>query len=109
MKAEIKYEAIEVNKAKYSVALMCRFFEVSCSGYYAWRKRKERPDRDVSIRILIAQCQQEAKETYGYRRVRLWLLQKHGLVVNHKAVLRLMRKYGLLSAIRRPRPLYLRQ
>lgn len=109
MKAEIKYEAIEVNKEKYSIALMCRFFEVSRSGYYAWRKRKDRPDRDVSIRLLIAQCQQEVKETYGYRRVRLWLLQKHGLVVNHKAVLRLMRKYGLLSAIRRPRPLYQRQ
>ena len=92
MKAEIKYEAIEVNKAKYSVALMCRFFEVSRSGYYASRKRKDRPERDVSIRMLIAQCQHEVKETYGNRRVRLWLLQKHGLVVNYKAVIRLMRK-----------------
>lgn len=63
----------------------------------------------MSMSKLIAQCQQETKETYGYRRVKLWLLQKHGLVINHKAVLRLMRKYGLLSVIRRPRPLYQRQ
>ena len=88
---------------------MCGFFEVSRSGYYAWRTRKDRPDRDLPLSKLITQCQQEAKGTYGYRRVRLWLLRKHGLAVNHKAVLRLMRKYGLLSAIRRPRPLYQRQ
>ncbi|XWE63955.1 IS3 family transposase [Sporomusa sphaeroides] len=88
---------------------MCRFFEVSRSGYYAWRKRRDRLDRDMPMSKLIAQCQQETKETYGYRRVRLWLLQKHCLVVNHKAVLRVMRKYGLLSSIRRPRPLYQRQ
>lgn len=109
MRAEIKYAAMEANKEKYPIAFMCRFFEVSRSGYYAWRKRKDRPNRDMAISKLIGQCQRETKETYGYRRVRLWLLQKHGLVVNHKAVLRLMRKYGLLAAIRRPRPLYQRQ
>ena len=30
-------------------------------------------------------------------------------MINHKAVLRIMNKYGLLSEIRRPRPLYMRQ
>jgi transposase InsO family protein len=109
VRAEHKYAAIEANKEKYPVTLMCSFFEVSRSGYYSWRKRKDRPDRDAPLSELIAQCQQETKETYGYRRVKLWLLQKHGLTVNLKAVLRLMRKYGLLSVIRRPRPLYQRQ
>ena len=109
MRAEVKYAAIEANKGSYPVQFMCRFFEVSRSGYYAWRKRKDKPDRDQSLGGLIAGCQRETKETYGYRRVRLWLFRKHGLVVNHKAILRLMRKYGLLSAIRRTRPLYQRQ
>ena len=109
MRAEVKYAAIEANKGSYPVQFMCRFFEVSRSGYYAWRKRKDKPDRDQSLGGLIAGCQRETNETYGYRRVRLWLFRKHGLVVNHKAILRLMRKYGLLSAIRRPRPLYQRQ
>jgi Transposase and inactivated derivatives len=109
VRAEVKYAAIEANKGSYPVQFMCRFFEVSRSGYYAWRKRKDKPDRDQSLGGLIAGCQRETKETYGYRRVRLWLFRKHGLVVNHKAILRLMRKYGLLSAIRRPRPLYQRQ
>ena len=109
MRAEVKYVAIEANKERYQIAFMCRFFEVSRSGYYAWRKRKDRPDRDDGMGTLIAQCQRETRETYGYRRVQLWLYREYGLWVNHKAVLRLMRKYGLLAAIRRPRPLYQRQ
>jgi len=39
----------------------------------------------------------------------LWLLRETGLLINHKAVLRIMRKYNLQSQIRRPRPLYQRQ
>jgi len=108
VRTEINYAAIEANKGKYPVQFMCEFFEVSRSGYYAWKKRKDNPDRDAALGGLIMQCQIETKETYGYRRVRLWLHRKHGLAVNHKAVLRLMRKYGLLSVIRRPRPLYQR-
>ena len=105
----VKYAAIETNKGKYPIDMMCRFFDVSRSGYYAWRKRKDKPDQDAPMGELIAQCQRETKSTYGYRRVRLWLLRKHGLLINAKAVLRLMRKYGLLAQIRRPRPLYQRQ
>ena len=87
---------------------MCKFFEVSRSGYYAWAKRKK-DDRDEMIGKLIQQCQKNVKQTYGYRRVKLWLLRETGLIINSKAVLRLMRKYNLFSEIRRPRPLYLRQ
>ena len=39
-------------------------------------------------------------ETYGYRRVQLWLEQQ-GIRRNPKTVLRVMRKYGLLSEVRR--------
>lgn len=109
MRATVKYVVIEANRGKYPIDMMCRFFEVSRSGYYAWRERKDKPDREAPMGALIAQCQKETKNTYGYRRVKLWLMRKHGLVVNHKAVLRLMRKYGLLAAIRRSRPLYQRQ
>lgn len=38
------------------------------------------------------------------RRVKLWLCKKHGLHVNQKKVLRVMRKYGLLAEISRPSP-----
>jgi transposase InsO family protein len=88
---------------------MCQFFEVSRSGYYDWLKRKDNPDKDLVIGELIRKCQVDTKQTYGYRRVKLWLLREAGLVINDKAVLRLMRKYNLLAVIRRPRPLYMRQ
>jgi len=88
---------------------MCQYFEVSRSGYYAWVNRQEQPDKDKALGNLIRQCQQQTRQTYGYRRVKIWLLRETGLVINSKAVLRIMRKYGLLAVIRRPRPLYQRQ
>jgi len=88
---------------------MCEFFLVSRSGYYDFVKRIERTDKDENIAKQIAECQNETNQTYGYRRVKIWLLRKTGLVINHKAVLRIMNKYGLLSEIRKPRPLYMRQ
>lgn len=88
---------------------MCSFFSVSRSGYYAWLARVDKPDKDLPLAKLIQQCHRETDATYGYRRVRLWLRREAGLCINHKAVLRLMRKYGLLAQIRRPRPLYQRQ
>ena len=96
-------------RKSYSISRMCRFLEVSRSGYYSWCKHKDEPDRDLPLAELIQVCQQNTNQTYGYRRVRIWLRREHNLVVNSKAVLRLMRKYGLLAQIRRPRPLYQRQ
>jgi transposase InsO family protein len=88
---------------------MCNFFGVSRSGYYDFAKRIEQPDRDEPIAKLITDCQQQTNNTYGYRRIKIWLLRETGLVINHKAVLRVMNKYGLNSEIRKPRPLYVRQ
>lgn len=80
---------------------MCRFFEVSRSGYYTYLKTKDNPDRDEVYIKLIQECQESSKKTYGYRRVKIWLERKIGCKINHKAVLRIMNKYGLLSEIRR--------
>jgi len=82
---------------------MCKFFEVSRSGYYDFVKRKDNSDKDEIIGELIKECQFKTKNTYGYRRIVIWLLRETGLVINHKAVLRIMNKYGLLSEIRRRR------
>jgi len=109
VRPKVKYAAIFSNKEKYSISLMCRYFEVSRSGYYEWLKQKEEPDKDEILGNLIRKCQMVTKQTYGYRRVKLWFLRETGLVINGKAVLRLMRKYNLLATIRRPRPLYQRQ
>jgi transposase InsO family protein len=82
---------------------MCKFFEVSRSGYYDYVKGMEKPDKDKAVAELICECQEKTKNTYGYRRVKIWLLRKAELNINHKAVLRIMNKYNLLSEIRRRR------
>ena len=47
-------------------------------------------------------CKRETDKTYGYRRVWKWLKDTN-IRKNPKTVLRIMKKYGLLSEIRRRR------
>ncbi len=82
---------------------MCSYFKVSRSGYYKWRKRRCLENKDHQIAKLVEECEQENNFCYGYRRVKIWLLKKYGLNVNHKKVLRIMNEYSLLSRIRRKR------
>ena len=100
MRAEVKFRVIYRHKKKYSISEMCRFFEVSRSGYYGFVKRMDKPARDLELSELIRECQQETKQTYGYRRVAIWLERK-GIHHNPKTILRVMNKYSLLSVVRR--------
>ena len=81
---------------------MCKFFGVSRSGYYAFLERMDIPDRDLPLTDKIRECQEESKNTYGYRRVHIWL-ERQGIYRNPKTVLRVMQKYNLLSVVRRKR------
>ena len=79
---------------------MCRFFEVSRSGYYDYVKRMDAPARDLPIAEKIKECQEKYGKTYGYRRVHIWL-ERQGIHHNPKTILRVMQKYNLLSEVRR--------
>ena len=98
----IKFTVISRVADKYTVKGMCEFFKVSRSGYYAFQKKQGQPSKEQILAGYIQVCQQETKGTYGYRRVKIWLERK-GIRANHKAVLRVMNKYGLLGQIRRRR------
>lgn len=100
MKPSVKYQVIFKHKDKYSINSMCKFFEVSRSGYYAFLKRIDIPARDLPLAEKIKECQEESHRTYGYRRVHIWL-ERQGIYRNPKTVLRLMQKYNLLSVVRR--------
>ena len=88
------------HKDKYSISEMCRFFNVSRSGYYDYVKRINVPAWDLPLAEKIRECQEECGRTYGYRRVHIWL-ERNGIYRNPKTILRVMQKYGLLSVIRR--------
>ena len=81
---------------------MCRFFAVSRSGYYDFVKRMDKPAKDLELSEMIRECQAETKQTYGYRRVSIWL-ERRGVHHNPKTILRVMNKYSLLSVVRRRR------
>ena len=102
MRPKVKYAVIHRHRGEYPVSAMCQFFDVSRSGYYDFVKRVDKPEQDGELADKIRMCQHSVDNTYGYRRVWLWLKHKQ-IHRNPKTVLRIMKKYGLLSEIRRRR------
>ena len=102
MRPKAKYAVIYRHKDEYPVSVMCRFFGVSRSGYYDFVHRLAEPEKDASLAELIRQQQKRSYCTYGYRRMQMALAAK-GIYRNPKTVLRVMKKYSLLSEIRRRR------
>ena len=102
MRPKAKYHVIYAHRDQYPVQVMCQFFEVSRSGYYSFVKRLGKPEADADLAKAIQKCQDSCDKTYGYRRVWRWL-ETQGIHRNRKTVLRVMKKYGLLSEIRRRR------
>ena len=76
------------------VTRLCQALPLSRATYYRWRAAE--PVREQALE-LRAQIQQIALEmpAYGYRRITVEL-QRRGLLVNHKRVVRLMREDNLL-------------
>ena len=102
MRPKVKYAVIYRHRNEYSVSVMCRFFEVSRSGYYDFVRRIGQAESDAELAKEIQECQDQTDKTYGYRRVWKWLKDRN-IERNPKTVLRVMKKYGLLSEIRRRR------
>ena len=102
MRPKVKYALIYRHRDEYPVVVMCKFFNVSRSGYYDFVKRLGQREHDADLAEEIQKCQNKTDKTYGYRRVWKWL-QDRNIKRNPKTVLRVMKKYGLLSEIRRHR------
>ena len=100
MRTSVKFMVVYRHRDKYSISEMCRFFNVSRSGYYDYVKRMDIPAKDLPLAEKIRECQDKCGKTYGYRRVHIWL-EKQGIYHNPKTILRIMQKYNLLSEIRR--------
>ena len=102
MRPKVKYAVIHRHQDEYPISIMCKFFGVSRSGYYDFVKRLGQREHDADLAAKIQECQDKADKTYGYRRVWKWLKDRK-IERNPKTVLRVMKKYGLLSEIRRRR------
>ena len=102
MRPKFKYQVIYGHRTEYPVSVMCRFFGVSRSGYYNYVKRLGQTEKDAALAETLRLQQERCFQTYGYRRMQIWL-KKQGIHRNPKTVLRIMKKYGILSEIRRKR------
>lgn len=83
---------------------MCRFFRISRAADYAWGHKLDQNDVDQERMHWVDEAHWASHRRYGYRRIKLWLLRERGVNLNHKAILRLMRKLGIRSIARRPQP-----
>jgi len=98
----MRYRFIEVEKATFPIALMCRLLQVARGGYYAWRTRPE-SRRSRSNRKLLVDIQaahQASRRTYGSPRVHRELRDQGQRVGRHR-IARLMRENGLCGRRRR--------
>ena len=98
----MKYQVIYLHREDHAISIMCQFFGVSRSGYYEFVHRMGKPDADAELGELLQEQQVHVRQSYGYRRMWLWL-ESQGIHRNPKTVLRIMKKYNALAEIRRPR------
>jgi len=73
---------------------MCEVLEISTSTYYRYRNTA---DPDYSDYVIIKQIFEENFNVYGYRRITDELRDELGMVINHKRVARIMKKFGIVT------------
>jgi putative transposase len=85
------------------VSLMCKIAKVSKSGYYKWLKNIDKV-KDEKDALLIAEVFFKSRKKAGFRTVKMKLLADYEVAMNHKKIIRIMRKYNLITKIRRINP-----
>lgn len=87
---------------------LCKLVNVSRSGYYRWlaaeeaRQLKEVADeRDL---LLIREHFEKRNGKVGALVLKMRLENKSGVIMNHKKIRRIMRKYGLVAKVRQANP-----
>jgi putative transposase len=83
-----------------TVERMCELIRVSRASFYRSLKEQRPAEEETEVRSTIQQIALEHRRRYGYRRI-CAELRRRGMQVNHKRVLRMMRKDNLLGLRRR--------
>jgi transposase-like protein len=87
---------IEHSEGAYPIRVMCRLYDVSVSGYYAWKLRRPsaRSIEDARLERQIRQVHEDSRHTYGSPRVHV-ALRRQGEVASKRRVERIMRERGI--------------
>jgi putative transposase len=99
----VKFAFVEVEKASFPIAFMCKRLEISTSGFYAWRRRPEsnRSREDRRLAVLVRESHDLSRQNYGSPRIHEDLKQAKKLRISRKRVIRLMQAEGLKGKTRR--------
>lgn len=70
MRPKAKYAVIHRHRGEYPISVMCKFFGVSRSGYYCFKKRLGETDRDAVVErksrnVSAGQIRPMAIDVYG--------------------------------------------
>ena len=88
-------------KEDYKISHLCRYLNISTSGYYRWLKLG-RPIRYSFDDGLADQIEEIFRETEkGYRFIRDEIIRRYGVIYNDKTVHKYMKILGLSSPIRK--------
>lgn len=62
---------MKVNRVDYPLAVMCRVFGVSRSGYHAWHNRKpgKRAQEETRLEVAIRAAHEKTRQSYGPERL----------------------------------------
>jgi putative transposase len=83
-----------------SIERLCELARVSRASFYRSLKEQRPAEEETEVRSTIQQIALAHRRRYGYRRI-CAELRRRGVQVNHKRVLRMMRKDNLLALRRR--------
>lgn len=88
----------ELSKQGDTLKDCCNAIGLSRSRYYSFNRTKETKQAertgDLQLRGRIKEIKTE-HPFWGYRRVTAWLRHREGIIVNHKAVRKIMKENGL--------------
>ena len=72
--------------------MICNVLNFSRKTYYKYRNET---DKDYNDYLEIRKVFEEGHKMYGYRRIKKAIELESGCIVNHKKILRIMKKYSL--------------
>jgi len=91
-----------VSQGSQKVERLCRLAGVSRAGYYRFWQHSAPRAHDTAVRSVIQEVALAHGRRRGYRYITHELRREHGIIVNHKRVLRLMGEDNLLCLRRKP-------
>lgn len=84
--------------------MLCAIARVSRSGYYRYFKHSGVNDHDYCDYLLIKEVFDKGKGKYGWRTIQMKLKAEMKVIMNHKKIIRIKKKYDLITKIRRLNP-----